>query len=423
MDNAFFCAQNNKEPPTNYFKNPITQADFDIEATSESKTKEELKIALSTSSAAGWDSLPELNDLESLSDQEVRELMIKLLISMRELKVSDLHLSAAMYPFARLNLQIKKFGKDPLAPEVANRLNTILLTKDQREEFLKFDDFDLALALDQSNRFRINLMVHKEGVAGTYRMIPNKIQSLEELTFPNPKVIYKLLDYHNGLILVTGPVGHGKSTTLAALVDAINNKRHDHIITVEDPIEIVQTSKQCNITQRQVGLHTRSFATALKAALREDPDIIVIGELRDLETIEMAITASETGHLVIGTLHTSDATSTLNRLLDVFPPSQQQQIRSMTAESLKGIICQRLIPNVNGGLTLGVEILINNFAIASNIRENKMHQIKQLLETGIKRGMCTMDQSVFNLFEKGIISADSAKAILRDSSYITRIKG
>lgn len=214
-----------------------------------------------------------------------------------------------------------------------------------------------------------------------------------------------------------------KTTTLAALVQAINNKRYDHVITVEDPIEIVQVSNNCNITQREVGQHTNSFASALKGALREDPDIIVIGELRDLETIEMAITASETGHLVIGTLHTGDTGSTLNRLLDVFPPAQQQQIRSMTAESLKGIFCQKLLPSVDGGTVVASEILINNFAIGTSIRENKTYQIRQVLETGSKSGMCTMDQSVFDLFNEGKISEETALENINETSFITRIKG
>ena len=422
MDHAFFCAQNGAPPPINHFKRPSTKKDSVIVQRTISEQAEDLVIERS-SSPASWEGLPPLTELESLSDQDVRKIMVDLLMSLRELNASDLHLSAGSYPFARSSLQIKKFGSVPLTTEAAKKLNTVLLTSDQEAIFLESGDLDFALALDQWNRYRVNLMRHKEGVAGTYRIVPNKVRTLEELAFPNSDVIYKLLDYHNGLILVTGPVGNGKSTTLAALIDAINNKRYDHVITVEDPIEIVQTSKNCNITQRQVGTHTNSFATALKGALREDPDIIVIGEMRDLETIEMAITASETGHLVIGTLHTSDATSTLNRLLDVFPPSQQPQIRAMTAESLKGIICQRLIPTIDGKLATAVELLINKFSVASNIRENRMHQIKQLLETGVKEGMCTMDQSVFGLYEKGIINQDHALANLTDTGYINRIRG
>ena len=425
MDDAYSYAQNGDQPPVNYFEDVVQKSTpEDLARSTTSLSMEDLQeLVINKSSAhTSWEALPSLEDLDSLSNRESRQTMVNLLISLRALKVSDVHLSAGAYPFARSDLKIKKFGDAVLTKEAAEKLNTILLTKDQKNEFLSNGDLDFAISFDQSNRFRVNLMVQKEGVAGTYRIIPNKIQTLEELGFPNSDVIYKLLNFHNGLILVTGPVGSGKSTTLAALVDSVNNTRYDHVICVEDPIELVHTSKKCNITQREVGRHTKSFATALKGALREDPDIIVIGELRDLETIEMAITASETGHLVIGTLHTSDATSTLNRLLDVFPPSQQQQIRAMTAESLKGIICQRLIPASKGGLSIAIELLINNIAVANNIRDDRTHQIKQVIETGLKQGMCTMDQSVFNLYEKGIITKETAITNLIDRGFIGRIK-
>ena len=219
-----------------------------------------------------------------------------------------------------------------------------------------------------------------------------------------------MLSYHNGLILITGPVGSGKTTTLASMVAYLNETRTDHIITVEDPIEVVQPAKGCNVTQREVGPHTRTFATALKGALREDPDIIVIGELRDLETIEMAISASETGHLVIGTMHTSDAATTLNRLLDVFPPAQQTQIRASVAESLRGIVCQRLLPGADGGLVLACEILVSNTAIQNLIREGKSTGLRNTMETGVKEGMCLMDNVVFGLWQERKISAEVALA-------------
>ncbi|HEY9248792.1 MAG TPA: ATPase, T2SS/T4P/T4SS family, partial [Rariglobus sp.] len=210
-------------------------------------------------------------------------------------------------------------------------------------------------------------------------------------------------------ILVTGPVGSGKTTTLAALVAELNETRHDHIITVEDPIEVVQPAQGCNVTQREVGPHTASFASALKGALREDPDVIIIGELRDLETIEMAITASETGHLVIGTMHTSDAATTLNRLLDVFPPGQQAQIRSSVSESLRGILCQRLLPDRDGGLVLATELLVANSAVSALIRDGKSQGLRNVLETGTREGMCLMENVVFEFYQKGVISADTAR--------------
>ncbi len=297
-----------------------------------------------------------------------------------------------------------------LSPSASAMLNTALLTSQQAEAFKQHSDLDFALVLDAGHRFRVNLMVHKEGVAGTYRIVPDQVKSLEELGFDNPDTLRKLLAYHNGLILLTGPVGSGKTLTLAAMIDELNRTREDHLITVEAPIEIVQPSRQCQITQREVGSHTRSFKTALKGALRQDPDIIVIGEMRDLETIEIAISASETGHLVIGTLHTRDAANTLNRVLDVFPAAQQTQIRAMVSESLRGIVCQRLLPSANGELVLAYELLLNNTAVGNLIRENKPEGLVNVMETGSAEGMRLMDRSIKELLDKGLISKETAIA-------------
>ncbi len=281
----------------------------------------------------------------SLSDDALVAKLSELLKTTAQLGASDLHLSAGARPFIRKDRAFTTISEHALTAQESLRLNTVLLAEPQRRAFLDNKDLDYALALDLANRYRVNLMLHKEGVAGAYRMVPAKVRPLAELGFAaHIETINKLLSYHNGLVLITGPVGSGKTTTLASMVTYLNETRKDHIITVEDPIEVVQIAKGCNVTQRQVGEHTRTFFTALKGALREDPDIIVIGELRDLETIEMAISAAETGHLVIGTMHTSDAATTLNRLLDVFPPAQQTQIRASVAESLRGIVCQRLLP-------------------------------------------------------------------------------
>jgi len=299
----------------------------------------------------------------------------------------------------------------------------MLLNEDSRKMFAAEQDICFGMELEGGDRYRVNLSVHKNGPSGTYHIVPNSIRSLAELGFPNHKVISKLLDYHNGLILVTGPSGCGKTSTMAALVDELNRRRKDHIITVEAPIEFVCESRRCNITQREVGKHTESYAAALKGALREDPDIIVIGELHDLETIEMAITAAETGHLVISTLHTADSASTLNRLLDVFPPAQQQQIRSMTSESLRGIICQRLIPRSdNDKLAVANELLLGSTAVSKIIREGRTHLLVGVMQTGAKAGMRSMDQSFFELFEQGRITVDQALTNIRSRDMANRVK-
>ena len=335
--------------------------------------------------------------------------------------VSDLHISAGSAPFIRRQRLLRPIGAHILTAEESLRLNTALLAPHQRSLYLERKDLDYALALDASNRYRVNLMFHKGGAAGAYRMVAAKIPKLDDLGLRNLDAVRKLLTYHNGLILVTGPVGAGKTTTLAALVAEINAQRSDHIITVEDPIEIVQIARSCNVTQREVGPHTKSFAAALKGALREDPDVIIIGELRDLETIEMAISASETGHLVIGTMHTSDASTTLNRLLDVFPPAQQTQIRASVAESLRGIVCQRLLPDVDGGLVLACEVLVGNPAVSSLIREGKMQGLRNILETGQREGMCLMEATVFKLYEERRISAETARANISNRVLKARV--
>lgn len=334
---------------------------------------------------------------------------------------SDLHLSTGSRPFTRKNRVLSFISEHTLTETEAMRLNTALLSAGQKQIFLERKDYDYALALSATERYRVNLMIHKNGAAGAYRMVPETVRSLEELGFTaHIPTLKKLLSYHNGLVLITGPVGSGKTTTLASMVDHLNTTRTDHIITVEDPIEVVQPAKGCNVSQREVGPHTKSFFTALKGALREDPDVIVIGELRDLETIEMAITASETGHLVIGTMHTSDATTTLTRLLDVFPPSQQTQIRASVAESLRGVVCQRLLPSTRGDLTLACEILINNTAVSSLIREGKSQGLRNTMETGVRDGMCLMDNVVFGLWQERKISRETALANI--SNRVLRVK-
>ena len=350
--------------------------------------------------------------MEALDDPALAAGLRSLLRETAAFGASDLHLSTGSRPFVRKNRAFSFLGNYALTAQDALRLNTVLLSAGQKKTFLDRKDYDYALALGGNRRYRVNLMVHKNGAAGSYRMVPDRLRSLKDLGFSqHVDTLKKLLSYHNGLILITGPVGSGKTTTLASMVDYLNTSRTDHIITVEDPIEVVQPAKGCNVSQREVGAHTKSFFTALKGALREDPDIIVIGELRDLETVEMAVSAAETGHLVIGTMHTSDAATTLTRLLDVFPPAQQTQIRSSVAESLRGVVCQRLLPAAEGGgLVLACEILINNIAVSNLIREGKSQGIRNAMETGMKDGMCLMDNVVFGLYNDREITAATALA-------------
>lgn len=366
--------------------------------------------------------LPEFSKLPSYNENQQRAAVIGLLKYCQQNGASDLHLTAQARPFMRNERANHYLEETIIDAETSRVLNTCLLTPSQKQFFEREKDYDFALALSTGERFRVNLMVHKGGIAGTYRMVPSRIQSLEELGFENGETIRNLLSYHNGLILVTGPVGSGKTTTLAALVHEMNENREDHIITVEEPIEFVQVSNNCSVTQRGVGPHTQSFRSALKGALRQDPDIIVIGEMRDLETIEMAISASETGHLVIGTMHTSDAGTTLNRLLDVFPPAQQAQIRAMVAESLRGIICQRLLPGKEGGLVLACELLLKNTAVSSLIREGKTQGLSNIMETGKADGMIQMDASILNLWRAGKIAPEVARESISNEMLKAQIQ-
>ncbi|MBU8902191.1 MAG: PilT/PilU family type 4a pilus ATPase [Victivallales bacterium] len=369
------------------------------------------------------DQLPELDRIADMSDEEIADLVINMLTIVQEMGASDFHISAGSPPFIRHNLKIHKLSSTILSAQDSMRLNTIFLSEEQSKKF--DEDMDLNCAQKISNsRFRVSLMMQKDGISGSYHIVPDEIRSLEQLGFlPNDvTTIERMLDYHNGLILVTGPLGSGKTTTLAAMMDILNAKRKDHIIAVEDPIEILHESKSCIVTQREVGKHTNSYSVALKGALREDPDIIVIGELHNLETIENAITASETGHLVIGTLHTCDAANTLNRLLDVFPPAQQQQIRTMTAGSLRGIVCQQLLTGVKDNLTVSYELLVGNLAVSNLIVEKMTHRLKGVMETGQKAGMCTFEANVLEKFKLGHISDETARAYVRDKAVKTELE-
>lgn len=399
VERAYNMAQEGP-PPENLFLNTVPARELDTKQT-------DLPSNLP-------DSMPDLSTMRDLKTEgEAAAMMENLLAACQELGASDLHLSAGARPFVRHLRNITYLCNDPLTADASQLLNLSLLSDEIKNKFLEWQDLDFALQLANTQRCRVNLMYHKEGIAGTYRLIPIHVPTLDELQFEDVSQIKKLLSYNNGLILVTGPVGSGKTVTLAAMMDEINRTRSDHVIAVEEPIEIVQKSKRCHLTQREVGRHTESFSNALKGALRQDPDIIVIGEMRDLETIEMAISASETGHLVIGTLHTADAANTLNRVLDVFPASQQTQIRTMLSHALRGIICQNLVPTVDGGLALAYELLICNTAVRSLIQENKPEGLVNVMETGASEGMRLMDKSILSLWESDIISDKVALASLR----------
>lgn len=366
----------------------------------------------------------QIRQIRMMNETQLKQFMRELLLGIRDYGASDLHLSSGAPWFIRKDLKLHRPDPEWMLPdEDCTRMNMALLTEEEQQLFKKQQDLNLAIEIDGS-RFRTALMFHKDGMSASYRLVPSRVHSLEELGFlpGDASTLKRLLDYHNGLILVTGPLGSGKTSTLAAMVEVANQARKDHIITVEDPIEIVQQSKNCQITQRQIGTNTKSYATALKGALREDPDIIVIGEMNDLETIENAITASETGHLVIGTLHTCDAANTLNRILDVFPPNQQPQIRAMTSGSLRGVICQKLVPAAKGGLTIVYEILINTLAVANTISDGKIFQLKAAMQIGSKVGMVSIDQNIFQKYKLGEITEETAKDQIKDSSVMDMLK-
>jgi len=320
---------------------------------------------------------------------------------------SDLHISPGNPPLVRISGNLAPAIPQKLRHEQNKALVYEILTEEQRQRFEETNDLDFAYEVPGLGaRFRANIFQGRLGLSGVFRLIPTDILTAEELGLP-PTVL-RFTEYKKGLILVTGPTGSGKSTTLAAMIDHVNRTRSEHILTVEDPIEFVHASQKSLINQREVGRHTHSFASAMKAALREDPDIILVGEMRDLETIELAITAAETGHLVFGTLHTNSAAKTVDRIINVFPTSQQEQIRTMLAESLKGVIAQQLVPTVEGKRCAAMEILVATPAVSNLVREGKTFQIPSVIQTGRGEGMVLMDQSLQELLKSRRIDNDTA---------------
>jgi len=331
-----------------------------------------------------------------------------LLKAMIEKNASDLHITTGSPPRLRIDGKLEYIDHPQLTPADTKALCYSILTDAQKHKYEENNELDLSFGIKGLSRFRANIFMQRGAVAGAFRTIPFEIRTFKELGLP--EIVNELVKKPRGLILVTGPTGSGKSTTLAAMIDRINSERYDHIITVEDPIEYLHSHKKCLVNQREVNADTTSFKAALKYVLRQDPDVVLIGEMRDLETIEAALTVSETGHLTLATLHTNSAVQTINRVIDVFPPHQQEQIRVQLSFVLECILAQQLIPKKSGkGRVLAIELMIPNPAIRNLIREDKIHQIYSMMQTGqTKFGMQTMNQSLFELYSKGFLSYEDA---------------
>ncbi len=335
---------------------------------------------------------------------------------------SDLHITVGLPPMVRVHGEVQPLDYPPLTPNVTREMIYDILSNDQRQRFESEWELDFAYTLPRTARFRVNVYFQKASMGAAFRTIPHEIKSLQELGLP--RAIEDMTDKPRGLVLVTGPTGSGKSTTLASMIDKINETRHEHIMSVEDPIEFLHTHKSCIVNQREVSQDTKSFAQALKHVLRQDPDVILVGEMRDLETISLAISAAETGHLVFGTLHTQDAPQTVDRIIDVFPSHQQSQIRTQLANALQGIITQTLLPRRDGkGRVVACEILAPTPGVRNLIREGKNHQIYSAMQTGSKFGMQTMDAALVELVRKGAISREEAGKRSSNPDELNRLIG
>ncbi|MCC5876405.1 MAG: type IV pilus twitching motility protein PilT [Candidatus Sumerlaeia bacterium] len=344
--------------------------------------------------------------------------LASILIQAIEKDVSDIHLTVGNPPMFRLHGSVTPTTAAVLDAERMHKMLYDILSDDQRKTLERDKELDFAMSLGKIGRLRANCFYTRLGEAAVFRVIPTEIKTLEDLG--SPPVLKKIAEKPRGLVLVTGPTGSGKSTTLAAMVDYINNTRDDHILTIEDPVEFVHRHKRCIVNQREVGPNTKSFAAALRSALREDPDIILVGELRDLETISLALTASETGHLVFGTLHTQSAPKTCDRIIDVFPPTQQGLVRTMFAESFQAIISQTLLKKVKGGRVCAMEIMLGTSATRSLIREGKTYQLPTIIQTAQKMGMQSLDQVIKDLLMRGVISQQDALMKCNNPDFVVR---
>lgn len=335
-------------------------------------------------------------------------------------KASDLHLQVGLPPMLRIDGSLQPVPNTPVLDHaLVEKLVMALLDEEQRKILIKDKEFDFSFAFGNLMRFRVNAFHERGNLAAALRSIPNEIKTVEELGMPS--VITSFAEYPRGLVLVTGPTGSGKSTTLAALVDKINTERAQHIITIEDPIEFTHKSKRSVVVQREVHYDTYSFSAALRSSLRQDPDVVLIGEMRDLETISAAITIAETGHLVLATLHTNSAAQSIDRMIDVFPPHQQPQVRSQLANIIQGICSQRLIPAIGGGRVVAAEVLVANSAVRNIIREGKTHQLDVVIQTGADQGMQTMDRTLVKLVQAGAITYDEARNYAVDLGEFNRL--
>ncbi|SCJ50050.1 Twitching mobility protein [uncultured Clostridium sp.] len=343
----------------------------------------------------------------------------ELLVNTIEMGASDLHLTVAVPPTVRKNGKLVQIGKENLLPDDIEKFAKEIL-ESKYDEYLEIGEYDISYSLTGVGRFRVNVFKQRNSDAIAIRVIALKIPTLEELRYP--AVLKEIANKQRGLILVTGPTGSGKSTTLAAMINEINSSRQGHIITLEDPIEYLHKHKSCIINQREIGKDSKSYQNALKAILREDPDVILVGEMRDLETISIAITAAETGHLVLSTLHTIGAAKTIDRIIDVFPPYQQQQVKVQLSSVLQAVVSQQLIEKSDGtGRTAALEVMVTTPGIQNLIREGKTHQIESAVQTGSKYGMKTMDMALADLYKRGEISSESAISYAVDRETLKRL--
>jgi twitching motility protein PilT len=333
--------------------------------------------------------------------------MAELLQILVDRGASDLHITTGTYPQIRISGRLVPLAAfEVLTPQDTQRLAYSVLNEGQKQQFEERDELDLSFGIQDLARFRCNVYRQRGAVGAAIRVIPYRIPSFEELALP--KVVQDLADRPKGLVLVTGPTGSGKSTTLAALIDKINSERSQHVMTIEDPIEFVHAHKKCLVNQREISSDTRSFPAALRAVLRQDPDVVLIGEMRDLETIGAAITIAETGHLTFGTLHTNSCAQTINRIIDVFPSTQQAQIRAQLSLVLEGVLSQTLLPKIGGGRAMAMEIMVATPAVRNLIREEKIHQIYSSLQAGSRYGMQTMNQSLADLVRRRLVMREDA---------------